>query len=113
MDPAPAFEESPDLVSALSILHSTVLCGVVRLNQLHVIVRWQANAQIHGQPQTEPSPQGPLPGQRANAIVITSRVVSFRHVCLCVDYHAASLGEAGVCSLRSRGGGPPSVYASR
>ena len=69
VDLAPAFEEPPDLLSAPSILHSTVLCGVVRPNQPHVMVRQQAGAQIHGPAQTEPSPQGPLPKQRANAIV--------------------------------------------
>ena len=38
VDPAPAFEESPDLLPALSILHSTVLCGVVRLNHTDVSI---------------------------------------------------------------------------
>jgi len=73
VDLAPAFEEPPDLLSAPSILHSTVLCGVVRPNQPTVMVRWQAGAQIHGPAQTEPSPQGPLPKQRVNAIVHISR----------------------------------------
>ena len=63
VDLAPAFEESPDWLSALSILHAAVLCGVVRPNQPHVMVRRQANAQIHGPPQTEPSPQGLLLGR--------------------------------------------------
>ena len=72
MDPAPAIRGVARPVrSALSILHSTVLCGVVRLNQPNVMVRWQANAQIHGPSQTEPSPQGLLRTE-ANAISFAS-----------------------------------------
>ena len=114
MDPAPAFEESPDLSSALSILHAAVLGGVVRPNQPIVKVRWQANARIHGPAQTEPSPQGSLPRQRANAIVHTSRCFILSCAFLpCIQVCAAAYSGVGeVCCSRNRGGGPPIVYGS-
>ena len=123
-------------MSALSILHSTVLCGMVRLNQPNVLVRRQASAQIHGPTQTEPSPQGPLPRQRANAIVHNSCnfILSFIFLAtfslftsgsipgafpelesreLGNDHHAAFLlGVGEFCASRNRGGGPPIVYGS-
>ena len=111
MDPAPAFEEPPDLSSALSILHAAVLGGVVRLNQPRVKVRWQASAQIHGPAQAEPSPQGPLPRQRANAIVHISRCFTLSFVFLSnVRGYAATFSVFGeTCFSRNRGGGPPIV----
>ena len=114
VDLAPAFEEPPDLVSAPSILHSTVLCGVVRPNQPHVMVRRQTNAQIHGPPQAEPSPQGPLPRQRANAIVHILRCFILSSAFLpCVQVFAATyFGVGEACCSRNRGGGPPIVYGS-
>ena len=114
MDLAPAFEEPPDLVSAPSILHSTVLCGVVRPNQPTVMVRWQANAQIHGPAQTEPSPQGPLPKQRVNAIVHISRcfILSYAFLPNVQVCAAAYFGVGEVGCSRNRGGGPPIVYGS-
>ena len=114
VDLAPAFEEPPDLLSAPSILHSTVLCGVVRLNQPHVMVRRQAGAPIHGPSQAEPSPQGPLPRQRANAIVHTSRCFILSCAFLpCIQVCAAAYSGVGeVCCSRNRGGGPPIVYGS-
>ena len=101
-------------MSAPSILHSTVLCGVVRPNQPTVMVCWQANTQIHGPLQTELSPQGPLPRQRANAIVHISRcfILSCAFLSMhqiCVATHSAA---GAVCCSPNRGGGPPIVYGS-
>ena len=113
MDPAPAFEESPDLSSALSILHAAVPGGVVRPTQPIVMVRRRANARIHGPTRTEPSPQGPLPRQRANAIVHNSRCFTFtlcRVFLLNVQGYAATFsGGVVACFSRNRGGGPPIV----
>ena len=64
VDPAPAYEESPDWLSALNCRSTTVLRAMVRLNHTYVIVRWQSQTpRSSGHTQTEPSAQGPLHGR--------------------------------------------------
>ena len=80
VDLAPAFEEPPDVLSAPSILHSTVLRGMVRPNHTYVIVRGVANAEIQCHTRTEPGPHGLLLAE-ANAISIRNGVASSSLVC--------------------------------
>src|SRR5210317_1083983 len=87
---------------------------MIRPNQPIVMVRRRANARIHGPTRTEPSPQGPLPRQRANAIVHNSRCFTLCRVFLLnVQGYAATFSDGVVaCFSRNRGGGPPIVYGS-
>lgn len=134
VDPAPAYEESPDWLSALNCRSTTVLRAMVRLNHTYVIVRWQSQTpRSSGHTQTEPSAQGPLHGRdRCNqhsqllcfmvslgsVLYISGWTVPWLYSLSpsqserSIELHAASLLVAKGFGWRNRGGGPPMEYAS-
>ena len=108
MDPAPACGETPDFLSALNIRCTTVARGVVRLNQLHVMVRWQANTQIHGPTQTEPSPWG-LCRSRGQC---NQHVYNAIFLFVLFLLEGSSVHKAGLCSLELFSSPSPSVASA-
>ncbi len=78
VDPAPAYEESPDWLSARkhSLYDRPVRRGSSQSHQRPG--RWQASAEIYCHTQTDPSPRGSLPKQRPMQSRLA--VASFHHL---------------------------------